>query len=89
MTPETVMTLGFQAIKVGLMLATPLLLTALVSGLLVSLLQACTQINEATLSFIPKMLMLVVVMVVLGPWMLSLLLDYMHNIFTSIPQQVK
>lgn len=89
MTPESVMTLGFQAIRIGLTIAAPLLLAALFSGLIVSLLQACTQINEMTLSFIPKILVLVGVMVLLGPWMLTLLLDYMHNLFVSLPQLVK
>ncbi|HAT25085.1 flagellar biosynthesis protein FliQ [Pantoea septica] len=89
MTPESVMTLGFQAIRIGLTIAAPLLLAALFSGLVVSLLQACTQINEMTLSFIPKILVLVGVMVLLGPWMLTLLLDYMHNLFVSLPQLVR
>ncbi|MDU5781176.1 MAG: flagellar biosynthesis protein FliQ [Pantoea sp.] len=89
MTPESVMTLGFQAIRIGLTIAAPLLLAALFSGLIVSLLQACTQINEMTLSFIPKILVLVGVMVLLGPWMLTLLLDYMHNLFVSLPQLVR
>lgn len=89
MTPESVMSLGFQAMKIGLMVAGPLLLAALASGLLVSLLQACTQINEMTLSFIPKILVLVVVLIALGPWMLSLLLDYMHNLFGSLPELVR
>ncbi|WP_130831316.1 flagellar biosynthesis protein FliQ [[Erwinia] mediterraneensis] len=89
MTPESVMSLGFQAMKVGLLVAGPLLLAALVSGLLVSLLQACTQINEMTLSFIPKIVVLVVVLIALGPWMLALLRDYMHNLFATLPELVR
>ncbi|TCV95551.1 flagellar biosynthesis protein FliQ [Biostraticola tofi] len=85
MTPETVMTLGFQAMKVGLALAAPLLLAALFTGLIVSLLQAATQINEMTLSFIPKILAVVTTLVLAGPWMLSLLLDYMRTLFSSLP----
>lgn len=85
MTPESVMVLGYQAMKVGLALATPLLLAALISGLVISLLQAATQINEMTLSFIPKILAVFATMVIAGPWMLSLLLDYMRTLFTSIP----
>ncbi|AIJ06623.1 MULTISPECIES: flagellar biosynthesis protein FliQ [Edwardsiella] len=85
MTPESVMALGYQAMKVGLALATPLLLAALISGLLISLLQAATQINEMTLSFIPKILAVFATLVVAGPWMLSLLLDYMHTLFSSLP----
>lgn len=85
MTPESVMALGYQAMNVGLALATPLLLAALISGLVISLLQAATQINEMTLSFIPKILAVFATMVIAGPWMLSLLLDYMRTLFTSIP----
>ena len=85
MTPESVMALGYQAMKVRLALATPLLLAALISGLVISLLQAATQINEMTLSFIPKILAVFATMVIAGPWMLSLLLDYMRTLFTSIP----
>lgn len=86
MTPESVMALGFQATKVGLMIAAPLLLASLAAGLIVSILQASTQINEATLSFIPKILTIVVVMIVCGPWMLATLLDYMHGLFASMPE---
>lgn len=84
MTPESVMAMGFQAIKVGLIIAAPLLLAALTTGLLVSILQASTQINEMTLSFIPKILAIVVVGISLGPWMLSVLLDYMRTLFIGL-----
>lgn len=89
MTPESVMSLGFQATKVGLMIATPLLLAALAAGLLVSILQASTQINEMTLSFIPKILTLVVVLIACGPWMLTTLIDYMRGLFTSLPYLIR
>ncbi|ANI31639.1 flagellar biosynthesis protein FliQ [Yersinia entomophaga] len=85
MTPESVMALGTEAMKIALALAAPLLLAALVSGLLVSLLQAATQINEMTLSFIPKILAVFATLVIAGPWMLNLILDYMRNLFTSLP----
>ncbi|ADZ42205.1 TPA: flagellar biosynthesis protein FliQ [Yersinia enterocolitica] len=85
MTPESVMALGVEAMKIALALAAPLLLAALVSGLIVSLLQAATQINEMTLSFIPKILAVFATLVIAGPWMLSLILDYMRNLFTSLP----
>ncbi|ARJ41822.1 flagellar biosynthetic protein FliQ [Pantoea alhagi] len=88
MTPESVMAMGFQAIRVGLMLAAPLLLAALVTGLIVSILQASTQINEMTLSFIPKILMIVAVVVALGPGMLSTMLDYMRALYTTLPQMI-
>jgi len=89
MTPESVMSLGFQATKVALMIATPLLLAALAAGLLVSILQASTQINEMTLSFIPKILTLVVVLIACGPWMLTTLVDYMRGVFTSLPYLIR
>ncbi|MBS0967440.1 flagellar biosynthetic protein FliQ [Chimaeribacter arupi] len=85
MTPESIMAMGSEAMKVALLLAAPLLLVSLVTGLVVSLLQAATQINEMTLSFIPKILAVVGTMVVAGPWMLNLLLDYMRTLFSSLP----
>lgn len=88
MTPESVMTIGRQALEVTIMLSAPLLLAALITGLLVSVFQAATQINEMTLSFIPKLLAMFVVMIVAGPWMLNLMLDYMHGLFTSLPSMV-
>ena len=88
MTPETVMTIGRQALELTIMVSAPMLLAALVTGLLVSIFQAATQINEMTLSFIPKLLVMFVVMIVAGPWMLNLMLDYMRNLFTSLPSMV-
>lgn len=85
MTPEMVMTLSHQAMYVALLIAAPLLLVSLVVGLVVSLFQAATQINESTLSFIPKLIAIAVTLVIAGPWMLTTLLDYMHNMLTSIP----
>jgi flagellar biosynthesis protein FliQ len=86
MTPETVMSLSHEAMYVALLLAAPLLLVSLVVGLVVSLFQAATQINESTLSFIPKLVAIAVTLVIAGPWMLTTMLDYMHRIFASIPQ---
>jgi flagellar biosynthetic protein FliQ len=88
MTPESVMALGTEAMKVALALSAPLLLAALVSGLVVSLLQAATQINEMTLSFIPKILAVVATIMVAGPWMLNLLLDYMRTLFSNLPNLI-
>lgn len=88
MTPESVMSLGYEAMKLSLLLAAPLLLMALVTGLVISLFQAATQINEMTLSFIPKLLAVFATLVIAGPWMLNLTLDYMRNLFSSIPQLV-
>lgn len=88
MTPETVMTIGRQALELTLLVSAPLLLTALVIGLFVSIFQAATQINEMTLSFIPKLLGMFVVLIIAGPWMIGMLLDYMQRLFTSIPWMV-
>ena len=88
MTPESVMSIGYEAMKLTLLLGAPLLLVALVTGLLISLFQAATQINEATLSFIPKLLAVFATAVIAGPWLLGLMLDYMRNLFSSIPQLV-
>lgn len=85
MTPESVMGMAHQAMYVALLLAAPLLLVALVVGLVVSLFQAATQINETTLSFIPKLLAIAVTLVIAGPWMMTTILDYMRQMLTNIP----
>ena len=85
MNPEFVMTIARQAIEVTILIATPLLGSALIIGLIVSIFQAATQINEATLSFIPKLLGVLIVIIILGPWILSLLSDYMLQILNNIP----
>ena len=74
--------------EVTLMVSAPMLLVALAVGLVVSIFQAATQINEATLSFIPKLIGIFIALVVAGPWMLSTMLDYMRQLFTSIPGMV-
>lgn len=88
MTPESVMTLGQQALQMTLMIAAPMLLVALGVGLLVSIFQAATQINEMTLSFIPKLVAMFITLIIAGPWMLTMLTDYMRRLFTSIPTLV-
>lgn len=88
MTPETVMEVGRQALILVLLVSAPLLLAALLTGLLVSIFQAATQINEATLSFIPKLVAMFAVLLVAGPWMVDLLVDYMRHLFESIPQLI-
>ena len=88
MTPESVIVIGQQALVVTAMLAAPMLLSALAAGLIIGMFQAATQINEMTLSFIPKLVAMFVVLVVAGPWMLSLIVDYMQRLFTSIPQMI-
>ena len=88
MTPELVMSMGRHAIEVTLLVSAPLLLTGLVIGLIISIFQAATQINEATLSFIPKLLGIFVVLIVAGPWILSILTDYLRTMLTNIPNLV-
>ena len=85
MTPESVLTLAHRAMYVALLLTAPPLIVSLVVGLLVSFFQAATQINEATLSFIPKLVAVTVTLVIAGPWMLQIVLDYMRQMLTSIP----
>ena len=86
MTPEQVMNIGRQAIEMTLMLSAPLLLAALVIGLVVSIFQAATQINEQTLSFIPKLVGIFLTLILAGPWMLQMMVDYIRRLFESIPQ---
>ncbi|MTC60332.1 flagellar biosynthesis protein FliQ [Providencia rustigianii] len=85
MTSESVMAMGTEAMKIALMLAAPLLLAALAAGLIISLLQAATQVNEMTLSFIPKILSVISTIIIAGPWMLNLLTDYMRQLFSNLP----
>ena len=88
MTPELVMTIGRQAIEMTLMLSAPLLLAALAIGLIVSIFQAATQINEQTLSFIPKLVGTLLVLILAGPWMLQIMIDYIRQLLESIPQMI-
>jgi len=85
MTPETVMTIAQRALEMTLLLAAPLLLVALLTGLVVGAFQAATQINESTLSFIPKLLAVAATLVVTGPWMLKVLVSYTRELIESIP----
>ena len=85
MTPENVMDLAHSTLLVTSMIAAPLLLTALITGLVIGMLQAATQINESTLSFIPKLLLLVLTLFVAGPWILRVLTDFTHDLYASIP----
>ncbi len=88
MTPESVMQIGKQALEITVLVSAPLLLAALLTGLIVSIFQAATQINEMTLSFIPKLLAMLIAMIVAGPWMLTVMLDYMRNLFANLPGMV-
>jgi flagellar biosynthetic protein FliQ len=85
MSPEHVMNLARHAMEITLLVSAPILLTALAVGLLVSIFQAATQIQEATLSFIPKLLGILLVLVIAGPWMLSVMTEYMYQVLTDFP----
>lgn len=85
MTPESVLTLGQQALQLALMLAAPLLLVSLAVGLLIGIFQAATQINEMTLSFIPKLLALAATLTLAGPWMLQMLVEFTRRLLEGIP----
>ena len=88
MTPESVMTLGRQALELTIVVSAPVLLTALIIGLLVSVFQAATQINEQTLSFIPKLVGMFVVLIIAGPWMVGMMVDFIQRLFSNIPWMV-
>lgn len=88
MTPETTISTVQKAIEVTMMISAPMLLAALVVGLIVSVFQAATQINEMTLSFIPKLLTMIVVMVIAGPWMTQTMMDYTIRLYSSIPAMI-
>lgn len=85
MTPEAVMEIGRQGMQVTLLIASPMLAVALIVGLIVSIFQAATQINEATLSFIPKLVAVFASLIIAGPWMLTTMVDYMRNVLMNIP----
>jgi flagellar biosynthetic protein FliQ len=88
MTPESVITLGQQAVEMTLMISAPLLLVALAIGLVVSVFQAATQINEMTLSFIPKLVGIFVTLVLAGPWMVNTMVDYIQRLYGNIPWMI-
>jgi flagellar biosynthetic protein FliQ len=88
MTPDTVLEVGQQALKVTAMLAAPMLISVLIIGLIVGMFQTVTSIQEMTLSFIPKLIVLALVLAVGGPWMLNLITDFMYQIFTDIPNLI-
>ena len=88
MTPTAVVDLGRQAVEVTLMVSAPLFLAALVTGLIVSIFQAATQINEMTLTFVPKLLSIFITLVIAGPWMITTLTDFMRRLFSAIPGMI-
>lgn len=88
MTPDTVLEIGQQALKVTALLAGPMLISVLIVGLLVGMFQTVTSIQEMTLSFIPKLIILALVLGMLGPWMLSIITDFTLELFESIPDLI-
>ncbi|RPH43747.1 MAG: flagellar biosynthetic protein FliQ [Burkholderiales bacterium] len=88
MTPETVVTVGRQALELMLIVSAPLLLVALGVGLIVSFFQAITQLNEQTLSFLPKLVGVAITLIVIGPWMITTLVDYLQRSIISIPSMI-
>lgn len=89
MTEEMVMALASEAIKTTVYLAGPLLLTAMAIGILVSLIQAITQINESTLTFIPKMVAVIIVLIVMAPWMLDVMQQYAITVFGGAGEMIR
>ena len=88
MTPTAVVALGRAALELTLMISAPLFIAALVTGLIVSIFQAATQINEATLSFVPKLVVMFITMILAGPWMITMMTDFMRRLFESIPGMI-
>ncbi len=88
MNSQSVLTLGMDAMQTTLMVAAPLLIVALVVGLLVSVFQAATQINEQTLTFIPKLVAVLATLAIGGPWMMAVITDFMRRVFEGIPGAV-
>ena len=88
MTQDTIIDLSQQALYIVVMLAAPMLISALTIGLIVGMFQAATQINEMTLSFIPKLFILVIALMTAGPWMLQMLVSYTQNLYLSIPSLI-
>ena len=88
MTPTSVVELGRQALEVTLLVSAPLFIAALVTGLVVSIFQAATQINENTLSFVPTLVAIFLTLVIGGPWMLSVMISYIQQLYEAIPAMI-
>lgn len=88
MSPESVITVGRQALELMLVVSAPLLLVALLVGLVVGFFQAITQLNEQTLSFLPKLVAVALTLIVAGPWMVTMLVDYLQRTLNGIPALV-
>ncbi len=88
MNPDTVVELGHQALRVVVLLCAPILLSALIAGLVIGMFQAATQINEQTLSFVPKLAVLALTLFIAAPWMLTVLIDYTRGLYAVIPELI-
>ena len=88
MTPENVMTLGRQTLEIVALLAGPLLVSSLIVGLIIAMFQAATQINEMTLTFIPKLITVGAVLMIAGPWLLQNMMSFTVRLYQSIPQLI-
>jgi flagellar biosynthetic protein FliQ len=88
MTPETIYRIGQDAMVVAVKLTAPVLLPSLVIGLIIAMFQAATQINEMTLTFVPKLIIIGIVLLVMGPWMLQMFLDYFQGLIRDIPHLI-
>ncbi|ENP7036758.1 flagellar biosynthesis protein FliQ [Campylobacter coli] len=89
MDESTLVALGVQTFKITLLLSLPMLLAGLIAGLIISIFQATTQINEMTLSFVPKIILVVIVIIFLMPWMATTMIDFTENILNQIPTFIK
>ncbi|EPP7400321.1 flagellar biosynthesis protein FliQ [Campylobacter jejuni] len=89
MDESTLVALGVQTFKITLLLSLPMLLAGLIAGLVISIFQATTQINEMTLSFVPKIILVVVILILLMPWMTTTMIDFTENILNQIPTFIK
>ncbi|MCD6319836.1 MAG: flagellar biosynthesis protein FliQ [Candidatus Desulfofervidaceae bacterium] len=89
MTPEFVLGIAQQTLKITLLVSAPMLIAGLVAGVLVSIFQAVTQIQEMTLTFVPKILAVITAVLFFAPWMLRLMMDFTTKIFTQIPLYVR
>ena len=88
MTPTTVIDLGRQALELTLLVSAPLFIAALATGLIISIFQAATQINEQTLSFVPKLIATFITLVLAGPWMITIMTDFIRRLFENIPAMI-
>ncbi len=85
MTPETIYTVAQQAMVVAVKLTAPILLSSLAVGLIIAMFQAATQINEMTLTFVPKLITIGIVLMVAGPWMLQVMIDFFQELVRDVP----